>query len=89
MASRTDANQMEIVERLRAIGATVHPTHMVKNGFPDLVVGYCGRNVLLEVKMPGDKLNAREQAWHDKWKGRAVVVTSWEEAYQAIGIRMQ
>jgi len=90
---RTDANQLEIVEKLRQIGAVVHPTHMVGNGFPDLVVGYCGTNYLFEVKDGNQppskrKLTPDEQIWHDRWKGQVAIVTCWEDAFRAMEIKL-
>ena len=38
--ARKDANQTQIVDALRGVGATVAITSMLGHGFPDLVVGY-------------------------------------------------
>ena len=83
-AARVDANQKEIVEHLRKMGATVQPLHTVGRGCPDLLVGYGGTNYLLEVK-DGDKppsqrkLTPDEQSWHDEWVGHVSVVTcTWD-----------
>lgn len=80
----TDRNQAEIVDKLRKVGATVTPTHMVGCGFPDIVVGFRGRNHLLEIKN-GErwKFTDAELDWHQEWKGDARVVT---DADQAIAI---
>ena len=48
-SGRVDNNHTAIVLALRAIGATVQSLASVSGGCPDLVVGYHGRNVLLEV----------------------------------------
>jgi len=50
--SRRDPNQGEIVEALRAAGASVEELDDVGAGVPDLLVGFRGRNFLLEVKSP-------------------------------------
>lgn len=89
-AARVDDNQAGIVTALRAVGATVTPTHMVGKGFPDLVAGYRGVNYLLEVKdgakVPSArKLTPAEMGWHEKWRGHAVVVDSVRGALRAIG----
>ena len=48
-AARRDSNEVEIVRALIAAGASV--THLSGvDGLPDLLVGYQGRTVLLEVK---------------------------------------
>lgn len=89
-AARTDGNQTEIVSALRAIGASVSPTHTIGSGFPDLVVGFRKRSVLFEVKDPKQPPNKRkltddEAIWFGNWKGEAYVI---ETAEQAIAILM-
>lgn len=89
-AARIDANQPEIVDALRAVGATVQPLQKVSEGCPDLLVGYRERNWLLEVKDPAKPPSARyltpDQAqWHGGWKGRVVVVLTAEDALIEIG----
>ena len=86
-AARVDANQIEVVAALRAIGATVQHLHSVGGGCPDLLVGFRGRNVLLEVKMPKKTLNSLEQQWFDGWRGQAHVVRSIDEALQSVQAR--
>lgn len=49
-AARVDANQAAIAEALRSCGATVQLIHTVGKGCPDLLVGFGGINLLLEVK---------------------------------------
>ena len=49
-ASRTDRNQNEIIDALRKAGASVQPLHTVHDGVPDLLVGFQGRNFLMEIK---------------------------------------
>ncbi len=84
MPRRSDANQLEIMDALRKAGATVHDTHGVGWGFPDIVVGYLGLNFLMEIKVPGGKLDNKQRAWHSKWRGQAVVVHSEDEALAAL-----
>lgn len=79
-AAKVDANQAEIVEALRAAGCTVTTLHRVGQGCPDLLVGNIGHNLLIEVKAPGEKLNARERRWHDEWRGQVIVVESVQQA---------
>ena len=43
-------------------------------GCPDLLAGYRGLTVLVEVKGAKGKLNALQQDWHDRWTGSPVVV---------------
>ena len=89
-AARVDENQREIVAALRAAGATVEPLHFVGRGFPDILVGYRGRNYLIEIK-DGRKPPSRrrltpdEQAWHERWRGQVAVAESVEDALKIIG----
>lgn len=87
---RTDANQGEIVDALRAVGATVTSTHMIGGGFPDLYVGYRGDNYLLEVKDGSKppsrrKLTPDEEKWHSECQGYVEIVNDANEALYIIG----
>ena len=84
-ASRTDRNQNEIIDALRKAGASVQPLHTVHDGVPDLLVGFQGRNFLMEIKdgqksRSAQKLMACQVEWHQKWTGQAAIVTSTQEA---------
>jgi hypothetical protein len=74
--AKTDANQKLIVAAFRKMGASVAMLATVGNGIPDLLVGYRGKNYLVEVKMPGKKLNALQALWHSEWRGQAVIIDS-------------
>lgn len=77
---RIDANQSEIVAALRACGCTVAITSDVGGGFPDLVVGYQGRNFLLEIKTPGGKLTPDQvEVVKDVDEALAVVGVDYEQ----------
>jgi hypothetical protein len=89
-AARIDANQPEIIKALRACGATVQPLHTVGAGVPDLLVGYRGKNYLLEIKDSSKPPSARRLTedqiiWHVAWRGRVTIVTTINEALDAIG----
>ena len=84
-AQRVDANQRQVMQALRAIGADVlfigHPV--------DLLVGYRGENWLLEVKDGSKPPSARrltkaQAPFVDTWRGRVAVVKSVDEAIKAI-----
>jgi hypothetical protein len=51
-ANRVDENQKPIVDGLKAIGASVEHLAKLKEGAPDLLVGYGGLNYLLEIANP-------------------------------------
>lgn len=91
-AARVDVNQPEIVKALRKVGATVASLAAVGDGVPDLLVGFQGRTVLIEVKDGSKPKSARQLTdeqieWHVVWKGGPCVVAgSVEEALRAIGV---
>lgn len=79
-AARVDDNQSQIVDALRAIGATVRVVTQ-GGGLPDLLVGFRGHTILMEVK-DGKKppshraLTPAEQKFFDEWRGGLVVVVN-------------
>ena len=84
-AAIVDGNQAGIVLALRQIGATVHITSGLGQGYPDLNVGLRGVTYLLEVKRPGEKLTEAEARWHEQWQGHCVIVYSVDDALKAVG----
>lgn len=90
MSKRVDQNHSAIVKGLRAVGASVQSIAAVGKGCPDLLVGFRGLNVVLEVK-DGDrspsrrKLTDDEGKWHEAWRGQVSTVYSLDDALQAIG----
>jgi hypothetical protein len=81
---RTDANQTEIIEAFRKAGCTVRSVHMVGSGFPDLVVGFGGLSMLIEVKdgskpPSAQKLTEDEQTFHNTWTGGVRLVRRLED----------
>ena len=79
-----DGNEIEIVAALEAIGCTVERIDVLG----DLLVGRGAKNIVLEVKQPGqarsNRKHAREQrAKREAWKGQIAVV---ENALQAIEV---
>lgn len=75
-AAKVDVNQMEIVNYLRSVGASVAITSTIGKGFPDLVVGWKGRNYLVEVKQTKGKLTDDQFTFAAHWKGQIAVVRS-------------
>jgi hypothetical protein len=84
-ANRIDANQNAIVDALRQCGATVRIISQ-GGGIPDLLVGYNGYTILMEVKdgakVPSArKLTEDEQKFFDEWRGGMLaIVNSVSEA---------
>lgn len=89
---RVDANQAEIVNALRGAGASVIDASAAGGGVPDLIIGFNGKTILMEVKNPktsyGRKgLNENQKRWVDKWIGGPVcLVDSIEAALRVIGV---
>ena len=87
--ARVDENQGLIVKALRACGATVRIITQ-GDGIPDLLVGYRGHTILMEVK-DGNKppsarqLTTAEQIFFDQWTGgKLFIVNSVEEALDVL-----
>ena len=83
--ARADPNQKEIVKALRDIGASVIHLHMVGRGCPDILVGFRGRNTLMEIKTEKGKLNKRQEIFFARWYGKCFVVRTVDEALELIG----
>ena len=91
-AAKVDANHVQVVEALRAAGATVQSLAGVGKGVPDLLVGHQGHTLLMEVK-DGDKspsqrkLTEDQLKWHREWNGGTLaVVDGPEAALRALGV---
>ncbi len=86
---RTDANHSAIVEALRGIGASVVSLADLGGGIPDLLIGFRGVNLLLEVK-DGDKpisqrkLTRAEEKFFEEWRGRVFLAVDVEDAVNIV-----
>jgi Holliday junction resolvase len=84
-AARIDANQVEIVKALRALGVSVQHLHAVGSGCPDLLCAVNGVNFLIEVK-DGEKTPSKQSLtpdqvkWHEEWKAAVHIVNSIDVA---------
>lgn len=88
-AAKIDANQPEIVAALRKIGCTVQILSSVGKGCPDILVGYRGKNFLLEIKdgakpVSAQKLTSDQIEWHDLWNGQVNVVNCVDQAIKIV-----
>ena len=85
-AARRDANHKGVADTFRALGCSVFETDRVGEGFPDLVVGLMGDNLLIEVKNPETHygrggLNKSQKTFNDAWRGdKMCIITSPDEA---------
>lgn len=77
---RTDTNHREILNACRLLpGVSVFDTHTIGGGFPDIVVGYRGKNYLFEIKdgkkpRSARKLTTREADFLREWTGQINVI---------------
>jgi hypothetical protein len=85
-AARVDANQLATIKEFqRAMpDASVFDASACGEGFPDLVVGWRGRNYLFEIKNPDvrpsdRRLTEPQEAFHGSWQGQVHVVHSAAE----------
>jgi len=95
MPKRRDGNHALIRDGLRQLGYDVEDTADLGDGFPDLLVvtkqGFVlldkksyGFIILLEVKMPGQKLTPKEAKFHARFPGPLYVVRSLEMAVETV-----
>lgn len=86
--ARIDTNHKEIVKALRDAGASVVSLASMKHGCPDLLVGYEGETLLMEIKKDSKAKYTPDQLdFIAKWKGGAVSrVDSVEAALRALGV---
>jgi hypothetical protein len=82
-ANRSDANQASIVRALKQLpGVTVE----VIERPVDLLIGYKGRNWLVELKTEGGKLNKSQQKFFGTWSGQCAVCRSLDEVLELLGL---
>jgi len=92
---RTDENQARIMRALGQIpGLSVFDSHAFGRGFPDLIIGFRGRNYFFELKNPiqprsGQRLTEVEKRFHSTWRGRLIIVTTLEEILEAMDIKTE
>ena len=91
-AARIDANHEQIVSALRAAGASVQSLAGVGKGVPDLLVGFQGKTLLMEVKdgrkTPSERRLTEDQVrWHGAWNGGPLaIVDGVDAALRMLGV---
>jgi hypothetical protein len=86
--ARRDVNEKPIIEALRAVGATVY----IMDDPCDLLVGYKGSTLLMEVKNPDSRygkkgFNENQKHFAENWKGGPFcLVDSIESALRMLNI---
>ena len=91
-AAKIDANHEQVVSALRAAGASVQSLAGVGKGVPDLLVGFQGKTLLMEVKdgkkTPSERRLTEDQVrWHGAWRGGPLaVVDGVDAALRMLGV---
>lgn len=93
MIKRTDSNQKKIMDMCRSIPTlSVFSTHTIGKGFPDIIIGYRGKNYLFEIKdgekpKSATKLTEAEREFHRRWNGHVAIAYSFDDILNALNIR--
>lgn len=85
-AARVDANHGDIVEALRAAGATVQSLASLGKGVPDLLVSHAQRVWCFEIKGPKGKLTPDQVEWIGQWQAPVHIVRTADDALRVIGV---
>jgi Holliday junction resolvase len=91
-AARIDANHEQVVLALRTAGATVQSLAATGKGVPDLLVGFQGKTLLMEIKdgrkAPSERRLTEDQLkWHGAWRGGPLaIVDSPDAALRMLGV---
>ena len=94
MIKKVDANQKDIMTKLRMIpGISVATTHTIGKGFPDIVIGYKGKNYLVELKdgtkPPSQrKLTKDEISFHSNWNGQVDICINFYDVLKLLNINI-
>jgi hypothetical protein len=76
--NKRDGNETAIVLILRGYGFSVE--HMDKP--VDLVVGFAGRDYLVEVKLGNADLTGPQEIFFETWRGSKTIIRSEESAHE-------
>jgi hypothetical protein len=84
-AAAVDGNHREIVRALEQIGASVQSLATIGDGCPDLLVGYHGRNWLMEIKDPRQdpckrELRPDQRRFFIRWRGQVAKIETVDQA---------
>ena len=89
-AKCVDMNQKLLIAHCKRIpGVSVQLLSDVGKGVPDVLLGYRGRNLLIEIKRDDvspsrSKLNARQERWHSEWNGQVAVVRNVADIWRVL-----
>jgi Holliday junction resolvase len=93
-AAKIDANQSELVKIMRDMGVSVKITSSAHDGMTDLVVGFGGITVLVEVKdgsrSPSErKFTQKQVEFHSSFAGAITVIETVDQAIQLVNLIRQ
>ena len=87
--ARVDNNQKELVNFAKQHGCTIAHLHTLGRGIPDLLIGYQGRNYLVEIKSSENgTLTNDEKTFFDSWRGDAAVITNKKDLIRLLDLPM-
>jgi len=83
MRNRVDANQREIIRAAEKMGASVIDLSQVGGGIPDILIGYRGKNYLIEIKNPetGGCLSDKQSSFVDNFRGDVRVIYDVQQLF--------
>lgn len=81
---RKDSNHTELERQIRALGATTLDLSGVGRSAPDLLVGWRGHNILLEIKTESGRLSPGQIRWHREWRGNVHVIRTFEDVLRML-----
>ena len=81
---RVDLNHAQVINGLLQAGMTAKSIASVGGGVPDVIAGFRGVTVLLEVKSGNNGLTSQEEDFASHWAGSYAVVYTPEEAVLAV-----
>jgi hypothetical protein len=84
-----DANQSILIAAFRRMGCTVQTLHTIGKGCPDFVVGFRGKNYMVEAKdgekpPSARKLTLPEAEWHRDWRGHVCLCESLDDVERLV-----
>jgi len=87
-AKRTDLNQAQIAETLKKAGVSVFDLSGVGRGICDLIIGWRGKNYLVEVKNPQRKwrYTPAQEKFIQSWRGQRFTAETAEDILEHLGI---
>jgi hypothetical protein len=91
--AKTDKNSSALLKSIRQIpNVSICDLSGAGGGVPDVMLGYQGANLLIEIKRPDvapsqSKLNDLQVEWHDSWLGQVAVVRTLDDILEVMGIK--